>query len=368
MIAMAHDLRRDSQLSTDDEARWLAVESRDASRDGEFVYAVRSTGIYCRPGCPSRRPVRANARFFDSPDDAERDGFRACLRCTPRAEHASTATARGVESARLYLDANAERSVPLDELSRHSGLSASHLQRSFKRIVGVSPKQYQAARRVGRLKARLRAGDTVSRATYEAGFGSSSRVYEKSNETLGMTPAAFRRGGAGVRIVYTIADAPIGRVLVATTERGVCAVEIGASDADVERHLRVDFPNAMITRDDAAHATWVRAVIDRVRAPRDEASRRIPLDLAGTEFQMKVWTALQQIPAGERRSYREVAESIGRPAATRAVARACATNKVAIVVPCHRVVRSDGAASGYKWGEGRKQRLLSEEAGDESSS
>lgn len=287
------------------------------------------------------------------------------MRCKPREEHPSSATADGVDAARAYLDANADRSVSLDELARHSRLSPSHLQRSFKRIVGVSPKQYQAAQRVTRFKKRLRAGDTVSRATYEAGFGSSSRVYEKSNDTLGMTPASFRRGGAGVRIAYTIAEAPIGRVLVATTERGVCAVEIGATDADVERQFRADFPNAIIDRDDDAHATWVRAVIDRVRAPREKSKHRIPLDLSGTEFQMKVWAALQEIPAGERRSYRQVAEAIGQPAATRAVARACATNKLAIVVPCHRVVRSDGTLSGYKWGERQKRRLLEEETGGE---
>ena len=364
MIAMAHDLRRESATNRDD-ARWTAVETRDSSRDGTFVYAVVSTGIYCRPSCPSRRPVRANARFFDSPDDAERGGFRACLRCKPRDQHASSATSDGVDAARAYLDRNADRAVSLDELARYSGLSASHLQRSFKRIVGVSPKQYQAAQRVSRFKDRLRAGDTVSRATYEAGFGSSSRVYEKSNDTLGMTPASFRRGGAGVRIAYTIADAPIGRVLVATTERGVCAVEIGATDADIERQFRADFPNATIARDDDAHATWVRAVLDRVRAPRQQTGNRIPLDLSGTEFQMRVWAALQEIPAGERRSYSEVAEAIGQPSASRAVARACATNKVAVVVPCHRVVRSDGTLSGYKWGERQKRRLLNDEAGNE---
>jgi len=363
MIAMAHDLRRNSNMDPD-AVRWAAVESRDSSRDGDFVYGVTSTGVYCRPSCPSRRPSRSNARFFDTPEAAERQGFRACLRCRPREEHAASATRAGVEAARAYLDANADRAVSLAELAKHSRLSASHLQRSFKRIVGVSPKQYQAAQRVDRFKSRLRAGDTVSRATYEAGFGSSSRVYESSDKALGMTPAAFRRGGAGVKISYAIADAPIGRVLVATTERGVCAVEVGATNADVEKQLRSDFPNATVTRDDDAHATWVRAVLDRVRSPRAAASNRIPLDLAGTEFQMKVWAALQSIPAGERRSYSQVAAAIGQPSATRAVAQACATNKVAIVVPCHRVVRSDGSLSGYKWGENRKRRLLSEEMPD----
>ena len=360
MTAMAPDLRRNDLR--DDDARWAAVEARDASRDGEFVYGVTSTGVYCRPSCASRRPMRANARFFDSPRDAESAGFRACLRCKPNDDAARSATAAGVEFARSYLDANRDRAVSLAELSKHSGLSVSHLQRSFKRIVGVSPKQYQAARRLTRFKSRLRAGDTVSRATYEAGFGSSSRVYEKSNESLGMTPASFRRGGAGVAVTYAIGESPLGRVLVATTARGVCAVEIGATDAEVERRLRADFPNASIERDDDAHATWVRAVLDRVREPGRVGSNRIPLDLDGTDFQLKVWAALQSIPAGARRSYGDVAKAIGRPSATRAVAHACASNKVAIVVPCHRVVRADGKTSGYRWGENRKRLLLEEES------
>lgn len=362
MIAMAPDIRRDD--ARDDDARWTAVETRDASRDGHFVYGVTSTGVYCRPSCASRRPARANARFFDSPRDAEAAGFRACRRCKPNDDAARSATLAGVELARAYLDANDGRGVSLAELAKESGLSVSHLQRSFKRVVGVSPKQYQAARRLTRLKSRLRSGDTVSRATYEAGFGSSSRVYEKSNESLGMTPASFRRGGAGVEMTYTISDCPLGRVLVATTERGVCAVEIGGTDAEVERRLHADFPNASIRRDDDAHTTWVRAVLDRVRAPARAASNRIPLDLEGTAFQLEVWAALRAIPAGARRSYQDVARAIGRPTATRAVARACASNKLAVVVPCHRVVRSDGRTSGYKWGEDRKRRLLEDEAAE----
>jgi AraC family transcriptional regulator, regulatory protein of adaptative response / methylated-DNA-[protein]-cysteine methyltransferase len=342
---------------------WHAVEQRDGSHDGQFVYGVGSTHIYCKPSCPSRRPSRVNVRFFTTPDAAEADGYRACLRCKPRDPDAASATTRGVKAARAYLDSHADRAVSLAELATHAKLSASHLQRSFKKVVGVSPKQYQDARRLSRFKSRLRAGDTVSQATYDAGFGSSSRVYEKSDSALGMTPAAFRRGGAGVRINYTIADAPIGCVLVATTERGVCAVEIGASNAEVERALKGDFPNATIRRDDAANDTWVRAVLDRVRGAGAAKSNRIPLDVNGTAFQMKVWTALQEIPAGERRSYREVAESIGQPSATRAVARACATNRVAVIIPCHRVVRESGDLAGYKWGVERKRRLLDKEKG-----
>jgi AraC family transcriptional regulator of adaptative response/methylated-DNA-[protein]-cysteine methyltransferase len=350
-----------SRLSDAD--AWRAVEQRAARYDGQFVYAVRSTMIYCRPSCPSRRPSRANVSFYDRPDDAERAGYRACLRCRPRNGASPSQAHEAIERARRYLDANSDRTIALSELASTVGLSASHLQRSFKQLIGVSPKEYQDARRVRRFKSLLRAGDTVSRATYEAGFGSSSRVYERSDAMLGMTPASFRRGGAGVRIAYTIADAPVGRVLVATTERGVCAVELGSTDADVERVLQADFPRATLERSDEPRHAWVRAVLDRVRHPQRDASSGIPLDVDGTAFQLKVWKALQEIPAGERRSYREVAESIGRPNASRAVARACATNRVAVVIPCHRVVRGSGDLAGYKWGVDRKRRLLEEEAG-----
>jgi len=340
---------------------WRVVQDRDASFDGRFFYAVRTTGVYCRPSCASRRPLRKNVVFFASPDSAEQAGFRPCRRCNPRADRSDAAIARAVERARAFLDENADRAVSMAELAERIGLSASHLQRSFKRLVGLTPRRYQTNRRMESFKSRLRGGATVSRATYDAGFGSSSRVYERAATSLGMTPAAYRRGGAGVRIRYTIADAPVGRVLVATTERGVCAVELGASDADVERGLRADFPNATIERDDEARETWVRAVLDRVREPGHGSMHRIPLDFAGTEFQRRVWDALRAIPAGETRSYAEVAAAIGEPKASRAVAQACASNRLAVVVPCHRVIRGDGEISGYKWGVERKRRLLSAE-------
>ncbi len=359
MATMAAELATSSTRISDADA-WRAVVSRDARHDGRFVYAVRSTRIYCRPSCPSRRPLRENVSFFTTPDDAEHAGFRACLRCTPRAESSG---GPAIERAVKYLDANQDRPVSLAELATHAGLSASHLQRSFKRIVGMSPREYQDAHRVTRFKTRLRSGDTVSRATYEAGFGSSSRVYERSDELLGMTPAAYRRGGAGVEITYSIAETSVGRVLVATTERGVCAVELGTSDAEVERVLRADFPNARIQRNDEGHRGWVRGVVDRIEHPRRTPSTDVPLDMSGTAFQQRVWRALRDIPAGEQRSYRDVAEAIGSPRAVRAVARACATNRLAVVVPCHRVVREDGSLAGYKWGVTRKRRLLEDEAG-----
>jgi len=359
MATMVAETTTSSTRISDAEA-WRAVVARDARHDGRFVYAVRSTRIYCRPSCPSRRPLRENVSFFTTPDDAEDAGFRACLRCSPRAESAG---GEAIERAVQYLDANPDRAVSLSELAAHAGLSTSHLQRSFKRIVGVSPKEYQDARRVSLFKTRLRAGDTVSRATYEAGFGSSSRVYERSDELLGMTPAAYRRGGAGVEISYTITETSVGRVLVATTDRGVCAVELGANDADVERALHADFPNARIERSTDGHRAWVRGVVERIEHPRRTPSSDVPLDMNGSAFQQRVWKALRDIPAGERRSYRDVAEAIGNPRAVRAVARACATNRLAVVVPCHRVVREDGSLAGYKWGVDRKRRLLEDEAG-----
>jgi len=362
MATMVADRHLEHPRPSDAEA-WRAVVQRDRRYDGSVVYAVRSTGIYCKPSCASRRPARANVTFFASPDEAEGAGYRACRRCRPREERIDPAS-RAVDAARRYLDRNAERNVPLTELASHAGVSPSHLQRTFKQLVGVSPKEYQDARRVRRFKARLRAGDTVSRATYEAGFSSSSRVYERTNELLGMTPASYRRGGEGLSITYTIADAPppISRVLVATTERGVCAVELGTTDVDVERALRADFPRAEIVRNDDAHGGWVREVLERVLHPGHASDSDVPLDVAGTSFQWQVWKALQAIPPGERRSYVEIAATIGRPNATRAVARACATNKVAVVIPCHRVVRADGGPSGYKWGAERKRRLLEREA------
>jgi AraC family transcriptional regulator of adaptative response/methylated-DNA-[protein]-cysteine methyltransferase len=269
---------------------------------------------------------------------------------------------RTVERAREFLDRNPDRVVSLHELASHVKLSPSHLQRSFKRATGLSPKQYQDARRVSELKSRLRAGDTVSRATYEAGFGSSSRVYERADRELGMTPAAFRRGGRGVSIAYTVAATPIGRVLVATTERGVCAVELGATDEEVIATLERDFPHATIARGDEQHTDWVTAVVNAVRDSRNAVDARVPLDMQGTTFQQRVWRTLRDIPTGSRRSYAEVAKAIGQPGASRAVARACATNRLAVIVPCHRVVRGDGDLAGYKWGTDRKKRLLDKES------
>jgi AraC family transcriptional regulator, regulatory protein of adaptative response / methylated-DNA-[protein]-cysteine methyltransferase len=279
-VAMRSNL---SATIFDESDAWRAVELRDARYDGQFVYGVTSTNVYCRPTCPSRRPSRANVRFFATPADAAQEGFRACKRCTPDSLLGAPAD-QAVARARDYLDEHAGRTVSLSELGEHVGMSAHHLQRTFKRIVGLSPREYQDEARTHVLKKRLRAGDTVSRATYEAGYGSGSRVYERTNEILGMTPASYRRGGEGVHIRYTISDAPVGCVLVATTDRGVCGVELGATDADVVAALHADFPRAIIERNDEEHATWVRAVLDRVREPRGARQNRIPLDVNGTAF------------------------------------------------------------------------------------
>jgi AraC family transcriptional regulator of adaptative response/methylated-DNA-[protein]-cysteine methyltransferase len=362
-VATVAIFRGSSQHAISDDDAWRAVLARDAQFDGRFVTAVCSTGIFCRPSCSARHPLRKNVQFFATPAEAEAAGFRACLRCRPKESAIEPSSAAAVERAREYLDTHASETVSLTTLARRAGLSPSHLQRSFKQLLGISPKEYQDARRVGQFKSRLRAGDTVSRATYEAGFGSSSRVYERADELLGMTPASFRKGGAGLRIAYSIASTPIGQVLVATTERGVCAVTMGATDAEVISALRGDFPNATLERNEDEHATWVRAVIDRVTDPARATSHRVPLDVEGTAFQWSVWKALQNIPAGERRTYTEVAKAIGRPKAVRAVARACATNRVAVVIPCHRVVRQGGDLSGYRWGVDRKRKLLDGEAG-----
>jgi AraC family transcriptional regulator of adaptative response/methylated-DNA-[protein]-cysteine methyltransferase len=296
--------------------------------------------------------------FFPAPGTAEAAGFRPCRRCRPRNADPTT-TSAAVERARAHLDANLDAPVTLAELSRAVGMSPYHLQRTFKRLTGVSPKEYTAARRAERLKARLRGGDTVSRATYEAGYGSSSRVYEQAGRNLGMTPATYRRGGQGAHIRSAVVGTPFGRLLVAATERGVCAVMLGDSDEALEAALAVEYPNATVERSPAGIGAWVEAIVRHLEGT--EPRLDVPVDVRGTAFQWRVWKALQEIPYGSTRSYREVAAAIGAPSAVRAVAGACARNRVALVVPCHRVVRDDGAPSGYRWGRERKQRLLEQE-------
>ena len=350
--------------SVDESEAWAAVETRDRTYDGSFVYAVSTTGVYCRPSCPSRRARREHVRFYGSPAAAEAGGYRACKRCRPRAANATVGHG-AITRALAHLDSHLDESVSLDALAAVTGTSRFHLQRTFKQVVGLSPKQYHDARRLERLKTQLRQGDTVSRATYEAGFGSSRAVYEKAGAALGMSPAAYRRGGAGVRIRYALTRTRLGHLLVAATERGVCSVSFADSEAQLQAGLAQEFPKAALSREDGELGEWVKAIVEHIEGVRPRLT--VPIDLVGTDFQLRVWRALRDIPYGSTRSYADVAAAIGQPTATRAVARACAANRVALVVPCHRVVREDGAVSGYRWGADRKRRLLQQEREGEGS-
>jgi AraC family transcriptional regulator of adaptative response/methylated-DNA-[protein]-cysteine methyltransferase len=321
-----------------------------------FFYAVTTTGVFCRPSCKSRLPLRANVRFFSSVEEAQGAGFRACKRCTPGND-----SGNALEKVRAYIEAHVDRSVRLEQLGRIAGMSPFTVQRIFKRAMGVSPLQYQRALRAGSLRTALRQGNTVTDAIYEAGFGSSSRAYEGAQ--LGMTPARFAKGGKGEKIGWACGPSPFGWVIVGATERGLCWLSLAATRSEAEASLRAEFPEATLRRD-ASLSRLVDAALASVRAGDDlplSRSRIDALDLRGTVFQLRVWQALRQIPRGETRSYSELARELGDPKATRAVARACATNRVALVVPCHRVVGASGALTGYRWGVERKRQLLSAE-------
>jgi AraC family transcriptional regulator, regulatory protein of adaptative response / methylated-DNA-[protein]-cysteine methyltransferase len=341
-----------------DESRWAAVLARDRARDGTFVTAVLTTGIYCRPSCPARHPHRKNVRFYDDPAAAERAGYRACLRCKPK-EAPEDPGLLLVDRVRRHLEERGDERVTLEELARVAGKSPFHLQRTFKRVTGVSPRQYAASLRLERFKARLRGKESVTMALYEAGYGSSSRLYERSSERMGMTPGSYRSGGMGAEIRFATAETAIGTVLVGATERGVCSVKIGGTPASLERDLRREFPSASIRSGGGGLARWVGALTRHLagESPRLD----LPLDAKGTAFQWRVWEALRAIPYGETRSYREVARSIGAPGAARAVGHACAVNPVAIVIPCHRVVREGGGLGGYAYGLAVKKSLLEAE-------
>lgn len=334
---------------------WEAVLKHARRCDGTFVYGVASTGVYCRPSCPSRRPARRHVTFFDSPRLAEAAGFRSCLRCRPQSPHGSE-TEQRVERARRYLDEHFDEPVTLRLLATDIGMSPYYLQRTFTQLVGLSPKEYRDARRVERFAASLKRGATVTSATYEAGFGSSSRLYARVNSALGMTPSAFQSGGTGVTLRFTIAPTVVGHMLVAITERGIATVRFGNTEAALAASLRHDYPKANLHRNTNGLQKHVRAILQCLTG--NAAVDRFSLDVKATAFQRKVWKALQQIPRGTTRSYREIARAIGQPTAARAVARACASNPIAVAIPCHRVVRGDGHLAGYRWGLQRKKRLL----------
>jgi len=351
-------------FQTDDAVLWQAVIERDASKDGRFVFAVSSTGIYCRPSCPSRRPRRERVRFFDTADAAEAAGYRACRRCEPRSS--DVAATRQVQLARRFLDEHPDEAVTLKRLGEIAGMSPYHLQRTFKRVVGVSPKVYVTSRRLERLKSHLRKGRmTVSRATYDAGFASGSRAYEHARAGLGMTPGRYRRGGRGMTISHTVLPTPMGHLLVAATERGLCSVMLGNSPTELETALRREYPSALLQQGNGDLREYTDAVLALLEGRNGHTP---PLDVGGTAFQRQVWEALRRIPPGQTRSYRAIAEELGRPSAVRAVAQACASNRLAVVIPCHRAVRQSGELGGYRWGVERKRRLLDQERKEASAS
>ena len=352
-----------SAIQTAASRRWQDVEQRRSDRDGSFVYAVSSTKVYCRPSCPSKRPRRDRVTFFSSPRQAELAGYRACRRCRPQMPSLQTASARLVQQICRRIEetlaSDPEASLTLTQLSRAFHLGPHKMERLFQRILGITPRQFTDAHRMEQLKSKLRKGEKVTTAMYDAGFGSSSRLYERAPGQMGMTPASYRRGGEGMTIRYTIAPCSLGRVLVASTERGVSAVYLGDSDAPLEKALAQEYPHAAIRYDGKGIGPWVRKIVDHLRGK--EPNIELPLDVQATAFQRRVWEELRRIPYGSTKTYTEVARALGDPKAVRAVARACATNPVSIVVPCHRVVRQDGNLAGYRWGLERKKSLISRE-------
>src|SRR6266700_538760 len=340
---------------------WRAMRARDPRADGTFVLAVRSTHIYCRPSCPARRPLRRNVTFFRTREEAERQGYRPCLRCRPNEISGPVAL---VQRAADLLAQSTDDTLSLRQLAQTLGATESTLRRAFLQVTGLKPRELAEALRLKRFKALMRAGKSITDALYETGYGSSSRVYERSNAQLGMTPATYRKGGLGMRLGYTIVKSPLGKVLVAATARGVSAVYLGDEENTLIAELREEYPRAEIAPATDSFQRWVREIVQRIegKQPRLE----LPLDLQATAFQRRVWQELQRIPRGRTRTYSQVARSLGQPKAVRAVARACATNPVSIVVPCHRVIREDGTLAGYRWGVSRKEQLLAQEraAGD----
>lgn len=343
----------------DDAARWQAVVERDRAAEGSFLYAVITTGVFCRPTCPSRRPRRENARFFATASDAGAAGFRPCRRCRPTGSSIEADHAAAIRRACALIEA-AETPPVLNDLAAAAGLSPYHFHRLFKAVTGITPRAYAAARRVRRVQDELASGTKVAEALYGAGYGSSSRLYEAASATLGMTPAAYRKGGAGAELTWGVAETPLGLLLVAASARGIAMIELGDDEAELVRRLDARFANSVRHRDDAALRPAIAALQSFIARPIE--GLELPLDIRGTAFQRLVWEQLQRIPAGETASYGEVAQRLGRPGAARAVARACAANELALAIPCHRVIGGDGALAGYRWGIARKRQLLAGEA------
>lgn len=353
--------RPETQLEAGDDPRWNAVLARDAAHDGKFVFAVSSTGVYCRPSCAARRPRRENVQFFLAPDQAEQAGYRACLRCRPKSFSGNNES-DGVKAICRFIEQHLDEPLTLERLGKEFHQSPFHLQRRFKRVLGITPREYADSCRLRMLKRNLQAGDSVTRAMYDAGYGSSSRLYERTASQLGMTPDKYRRGAIAAVVRYTCTDSPLGRMLIAATERGICSIQFARSDGELIEGLKREFPFAVRKLDEGGLQSWARALLKHMRGKDLDSS--LPLDIRATAFQRRVWTYLQSIPFGATRSYSQVAKAIGRPTASRAVARACATNPVAVAIPCHRVVRQDGSMGGYRWGIERKKALLDIERQD----
>ena len=350
--------RQTSETDGADDPRWMAVVARDSARDGEFVFAVSSTGVYCRPSCAARRPRRENVEFFAAPDAAERAGYRACLRCRPKAI-SGNAESDSAKAICRFIEQHLDEPVTLGRLAKEFRQSPFQLQRRFKAVLGITPREYADSCRLHTLKRNLQAGDSVTRAMYDAGYGSSSRLYERTASQLGMTPDKYRRGAIAATIRYVISDSPLGRMLIAATDRGICSIKFGKKDSELIDGLKREFPFAVRKVDEGGLQSWVEALFRHMRG--EDLDSSLPLDIRATAFQRRVWAYLQSIPFGETKSYSAVAKAIGNPKACRAVARACATNPVAVEIPCHRVVREDGSMGGYRWGIERKKTLLAME-------
>jgi AraC family transcriptional regulator, regulatory protein of adaptative response / methylated-DNA-[protein]-cysteine methyltransferase len=359
MMASVMVETRDLPQFVDDDERWAAVMRRDPRADGIFYYSVLTTGVYCRPSCAARLPRRENVRFHASRDAAERSGFRPCKRCRPGEPPAAEQRALAVAKACRLIETAAE--MPrLEALAEAAGMSRFHFHRVFKSVTGVTPRGYAAAHRAERLRRELAESGSVTKAIYGAGFNSSGRFYAASEAMLGMTPSTFRAGGRGAAIRFALGECSLGTILVAATEKGVCAIMFGDEPDALLRELQDRFPRAELIGGDAPFEETVAKVVGLVEAP--ALGLDLPLDLRGTAFQQRVWQALRRIPAGATASYQEIARRIGAPKAVRAVAQACAANPVAVAIPCHRVVRTDGGPSGYRWGVARKRALLEREA------
>ena len=337
---------------------WQATLQRDPRAEGKFFFAVRSTHIYCRPTCPARRPLRSNTVFFRTMQEAEKNGYRPCRRCRPQEQLEYVSLVE--RAAKLLGDSSEEESTGLEGVARKLHTTTPKLRRAFRRVTGLSPREFAHAARLEKFKKLLREGTGITEALYACGYGSPSRIYEKTNSQLGMTPASYRKGGAGMKIAYTVAPSSLGQVLVAGTERGISAVYLGDEERLLVSALQKEYPHAQISRAATSNNNWLKEILSRVEGHPPNVD--LPLDVQATVFQRRVWQELQRIPLGATRTYTQVAKALGKPNSVRAVARACATNPTSIVVPCHRVIRTDGALAGYRWGLQRKEKLLEREA------